>query len=584
MKNDLQNPKQEKKASGYAFFLNSFHNFNVGKIMLTFFLSLFLTGNLFAITSNYTVNVTTSTGSPLSGVEIRYNNFGSNYALIGTTDQNGNVSAYLANGTYNFKAIYNSSVAIKNATISGSSNQINFQTSLLTAVVKDCGDNSSISGVEIRYNNFGSNTISMGNTNNNGTLSFELFNGTYDIIAKTLLTNTTSTESVTLVSSGTTVEFNPTKVCFNFNGQVRFNNFGSNTIVFNCNTYLFPGTYGFKFGNVNSPMEQVQVSGCEFNPTVLRAFNESNEPMEGVSFNVSCGNSWQSSLGSTNSNGILVASVPSCMTKIRARISTNSETVLTKSELQNSNYLFTAQKVCIKLINSFGNAITDENATVKQGGNSFISLGNLNAEGKIFVNTFNQGKYEVRYNQTDEQKTETIVIGSGIQEIVFQTGKVVSGCGYDRYFSGTWVSFTSGSELMPQATLSFKKGANGTSVSVTVVAGQTVDLCNTNSYQINTNNNPNSSNFDNNPNSSNFDGISVFPNPSSDLLNITVAADDKSNVSFNIFDALTGKSVYNFSSIGSVNETIDVSSFSSGLYYIQINNGGKLNNQKFIVK
>ena len=573
MKYNSQNPKHEKNASGYAFFLNSFHKFNVGKIMLTFFLSLFLTGNLFATTSNYTVSVTTSTGSPLSGVEIRYNNFGSNYAVIGTTDQNGNVSAYLANGTYNFKAIYNSSFATKNATISGSSNQINFQTSLLTAEVKDCGNNSSISGVEIRYNNFGSNFKPMGNTNNNGSLSFELFNGTYNIKAITEMTS--SEKSVILVSSGTTVEFNPTKVCFNFNGEVRFNNFGNNFKPISCNTYLFPGTYGFKFGGNSAPSVQVPVSGCEFNPTVLRAFNESNEPMEGVSFNHMCGGNWQSSIGSTNSNGILVASVPSCMTKIRARISNNDETVLTKSELQNSNYLFTAQKVCIKLINSSGNAITDENATVKQGANTWNALGNLNAEGKIFVNTFNQGNYEVRYNQTTVRKNETIVTASGIQEIVFQTGKVVSGCGYDRYLSGTWVGFTSASELMPQTSLTFKKGSNGTSVSVAVVAGQTVDLCNTQPYQINTNNNQNSSNFD---------GISVFPNPSSDLLNITVAADDKSNVTFNIFDALTGKSVYNFSAIGSVNETIDVSSFSSGLYYIQINNGGKLNNQKLIVK
>jgi hypothetical protein len=114
------------------------------------------------------------------------------------------------------------------------------------------------------------------------------------------------------------------------------------------------------------------------------------------------------------------------------------------------------------------------------------------------------------------------------------------------------------------------------STTKTVIAGQTIDLCDNGNYTVNTNNNSYSN--------SNHDGISIFPNPTLDLLNVIVAADEKSNVSFNIFDAVTGKSVYNFSSIGSVNETVDVSGFSSGLYYIQINNGGKLNNQKFIVK
>jgi hypothetical protein len=776
-KNYSQIQTKEKNASSFASFFKS-SILKCSKTLLAFLFTAFFAGNLLATTPNYTVNVKTSDGSNLSGVKIRYNNFGNNYAEIGTTDANGNISAFLSSGTYNFKAIYNSSEKVISATISGSGNsQIDFQTSKLTSIVQDCGDNSLLSGVQIRYNNFGSNTIPMGNTDNNGEVSFELFPGTYNISAVT--NSTTSTKSVTLGSSGASVTFNPTKVCFTFNGQVRYNNFGSNTVPFNCNTYLFPGTYGFKFGGTSAPTTQVAISGCSFtataiklvdendnnlanfsgsyrsrcggswtynnvsfttdanglailntscsnnnwdgkitinvnqtsveqvvatnsvyqlskvnvilkdcagnslsggiveqgggswvnqgttnsngtvsfyafasnnvtarmkynygtqtisgttvtspvtninftttkvnigggtvqvgvsgwptvsmpyemlsgtynfrvagsqingieingcnfDKTLLRVFNESNEPVEGVTFTPACGGSWQSQLGATNSNGLLFTEIPSCMTKIKAQM-TNSDREMSKSQLENSDYTFTAEKVSIKLINTAGNAITDQTGSVSQGGGSWTALGNLNNQGKLFINTFSAGKYRVTYNNTTEEKTTTITVGSGIQEIVFQTGTVVSTCGHSQISAGGWSAFTSGNEYMP-GSRTFKSP----STTKTVIAGQTIDLCDNGDYTINTSNN--------NQNSSNFDGISIFPNPSSDLLNVIVAADDKSNVTFNIFDAVTGKSVYNFSSIGSINQTVDVSGFSSGLYYIQINNGGKLNNQKFIVK
>jgi len=72
-------------------------------------------------------------------------------------------------------------------------------------------------------------------------------------------------------------------------------------------------------------------------------------------------------------------------------------------------------------------------------------------------------------------------------------------------------------------------------------------------------------------NTSNFDfinGLSIYPNPTSNL--ITVDSSNELLTSITIFD-ISGKQLYSENNINSTIETIDISSFSEGVYFIQLN-------------
>lgn len=77
--------------------------------------------------------------------------------------------------------------------------------------------------------------------------------------------------------------------------------------------------------------------------------------------------------------------------------------------------------------------------------------------------------------------------------------------------------------------------------------------------------------------------ISISPNPSNEIASISFQA--TSNVSITIFDAF-GKKIESFGNISSNQNSIkvDVSKYSSGIYFVQLLDGNNLYNSKFIVK
>jgi len=517
--------------------------------------------------------------SAISGASARGGN-GTNFSgwhVSGSTNAQGllvDLRPYSANGTYSYEARVNNTTATTGSQATSSNSYFLFKTIKLTLKLETCSG-TPLAGGKARFgngNSFGTWFFpTPNNTDVNGLTSAQFFPGTYSI-EMGYQSSTEVKSAVTIPNSNTTLTWKTTSLTLNWPGDIAYGGNGDSRFFNKPSMELLPGTINFNFRGNGNNYQAIVISGCSMNPTTLRVINELGEGVSGTSFTPAVGGSWSSTLtGSTNGNGFyFVNGIPSGTTKIKANLP-NSSKEMTMSELASSNNTFTTQKVCIVLKNAAGNEITDQLGSASQGGGSWTTLGNFNNQGKLFVNTFSAGKYRVTYNNTTEEKTETIVVGSGIQEIIFQTGKVISSCGHSQISAGGWSAFTSGNEYMPG-----NRTFRSPSITATVVAGQTIDLCDNGNYTINTDNNSYSN--------SNYDGISIFPNPSSDLLNVIVAADDKSNVSFSIFDAVTGKSIYNFSSIGSVNETINVSSFSSGLYYIQINNAGKINNQKFIVK
>ena len=78
-------------------------------------------------------------------------------------------------------------------------------------------------------------------------------------------------------------------------------------------------------------------------------------------------------------------------------------------------------------------------------------------------------------------------------------------------------------------------------------------------------------------NDNDFSGIAIYPNPASDILNIKNAE----NASITVFD-ITGKLLLSKNNISS-NETLNVSSLTTGTYFVKVSNGKNVQTEKLII-
>ena len=81
-----------------------------------------------------------------------------------------------------------------------------------------------------------------------------------------------------------------------------------------------------------------------------------------------------------------------------------------------------------------------------------------------------------------------------------------------------------------------------------------------------------------------INGIVLYPNPSSDLLNLSFTSDKQSNVSFEIIDVL-GKQVYSENFIaqtGNNLRSVFVNKLKNGLYFVKIQNGNTQTVERFV--
>jgi hypothetical protein len=351
-----------------------------------------------------------------------------------------------------------------------------------------------------------------------------------------------------------------------------------------------PGTRRFRSPNVTFTVVAGQVNHLCKN--LLKVVNENGNPVSGVTFQPACGGSWQSVLsGSTDASGYLITELPSCYTKLKATLG-NSSIEFTKEELIASNYTFTTEIIRLKLINNEGNPISDQTGTAYQGGGTWISLGSLDANGSTLVNTFPvaSAMYRMNYNCNSETKNGiNITAGAGIQEIVWQTGMVISSCGQTEYQGCGWSTFTSGMQQLP-GTRTFRSP----SVTETVVAGQVLDLCGNNNNNTNTpvfggSNHGDFSGYDDNnspvsdmKNNLISDVVSVYPNPTAGFFNISIETNEDSK-SYTSIVNISGKEILNFNSVGSTTFKVDPSSLSSGIYFVLTNINGKVTSTKLIV-
>ena len=73
----------------------------------------------------------------------------------------------------------------------------------------------------------------------------------------------------------------------------------------------------------------------------------------------------------------------------------------------------------------------------------------------------------------------------------------------------------------------------------------------------------------------------LFPNPASDLINVTVSA-NTNNIHYAIYNVLGNK--VGESELHANPFTIDVSSFSNGVYFLKLDNGSTAINKEFIIE
>ncbi|CAN5506439.1 hypothetical protein BH10BAC1_BH10BAC1_10850 [soil metagenome] len=76
------------------------------------------------------------------------------------------------------------------------------------------------------------------------------------------------------------------------------------------------------------------------------------------------------------------------------------------------------------------------------------------------------------------------------------------------------------------------------------------------------------------------EGLSIYPNPASDFVNIKVSSESK-NIDVKIYDA-TGRLVKNIPNAKSGESTIDISDLENGLYLINLDDGNSTNTKRFV--
>ena len=202
--------------------------------------------------STVTAHASRSDNSDFAGVAMHYH--AGYWRSMGNTDANGDASAEIFDGSYNFKASIEGTQEVKNQVISGNST-VNFQTSLATFEAQT-SLGAPLSGVAMHYH--AGYWRSVGTTDGSGTTTHEMFSGTYN--AKASIGGTSATQSLTVNSPGS-VTFYTTKVtvkaedCDNSNPisgvdmhyhSGYWRSIGTTGASGESMKELFPGNYNFK--------------------------------------------------------------------------------------------------------------------------------------------------------------------------------------------------------------------------------------------------------------------------------------------------------------------------------------------------
>jgi hypothetical protein len=251
------------------------HAITLTLLVLTLLLALGTSDSLAQTTVPVYVNVTSSSGSGLSGVTVRYGTGGSyttSYFDGSPTGSTGTLTAELAPGTYSFQASINNGHAEVLSVVVGAPGPVtvNFNTLKVTLRLETCGG-TPLNGGNPRFGAGSTYTTSWwpgsttGSSGTDGETYGELFPGTYSFGM-----NYQGTEEAKLniaIPSGSPIIWKTTNVTLQYSGQISYGGSTGDATWFSqtpgqSSKELMPGTYKFHFRNDGT--YDLTFSGCSF--------------------------------------------------------------------------------------------------------------------------------------------------------------------------------------------------------------------------------------------------------------------------------------------------------------------------------
>ena len=338
-------------------------------------------------TSTFVTHVMDHIGNAYAGIKTEYNHYYSSYMDLSpsTTDANGNASIELFPGNYKFKATKDNSTQVKMFEIatSGVTASVDFQTGLAEAHVKDCDLNTGVAGVAVQYNHYYSSYMGLNpsTTGANGIASIELFPGSHKFKATIL-----NTEQVLVVdildpitNPITTFEFNPTRVTFNYPGTVQYNHYYSSYMTIGANTYLFPGTYNFRFynGNTLTTQKSIAISGCKQEGSLIfvQLQNSSNAGLANGDFKYRIGWGTYSPLGTDATGNGMWTFVDGNPTNTKVTVTYAGAEVEKQQNIKtNPVFIFNTVDITADLRNSNGGLLTADTWEYRYGWGAYTPL------------------------------------------------------------------------------------------------------------------------------------------------------------------------------------------------------------------
>jgi hypothetical protein len=352
-------------------------------------------------TADFVVHVDDSENAAFEDIAVYFGDYTNHWISMGTTDSSGNASIELFPGNRKFRAYKDHTQQIGSLEVntSGNSGTINFQTALAEGFARDCSNDNPIQGIAISFGDYTNHWLSMGLTGSDGKASIELFPGTdYDFRGYTQHTQQINT--VDLPPSGVTTEFNPTRLCLNFGSTVMFNDYGNHWQSVPCGTYLFPGTYDFKFGDY---IQSLTISGCAFEGDVFifKTVDSNGDPLPNIPiYRNDYGNHYVS-VGTTDGNGVLFTTdLPSGTWKFRASLRHTNQYFTSGPGL----ITFQTSEFNVHVKKTDGSDFAGINTYYNDYGNHYLSMGTTDTSGNASIELF-PGNYRFKAYKDHTQQT-----------------------------------------------------------------------------------------------------------------------------------------------------------------------------------
>ncbi|MCB0843150.1 MAG: hypothetical protein KDE26_07855, partial [Bacteroidetes bacterium] len=332
---------------------------------------------IYFYTTKVNIYAKESGGDPLQDVLTAF--YSGYWRNIGNTNSSGLRCDEFFPGTYNFRASIDGTSSVQNVAIAGdgttpgASSDMTFYTTEVTFEVKGC-DATPIPVVACAY--YSGYWRTVGDTDASGLKSIEIFPGTFNFRASTGGTSETKNEIVpgdgTTSGQSFTIAYTPTKIDYTFHESVKY--YSGYWREITGVTYLFPGTYNFKFGDYAT---SVVISGCDITQTIvyIKLIDSYGNGIQGQEGFYRIGSTYYSA-GLTDANGKVLAFMDGIITNTYFKMNYlgHDQTKL-QNIVSDPEVIFQTVLVTVEMKDSYGDPLAAEELFYRDGSGTYVSLG-----------------------------------------------------------------------------------------------------------------------------------------------------------------------------------------------------------------